>query len=87
MILPTDTTQNMAAQKVAAAFRAGGITVAVDLSDRKLAKKMSAASDALASFVLVLGDDESASGTYRVKNLADGSELSGTIDELRSQLT
>lgn len=82
MILPMDRTLNLEGEKIAAKFRAAGIDVAVDISDRKVGKKMSAASDAFVSFVLVLGEDEISNNRFTIKNLADGAESSGTLEEL-----
>jgi len=87
MILPVNPSFNMEGQKLAQGFRAADISVATDLSDRKIAKKMKAASDALVDYVLVLGEDEIDSQTYTVKNLGDGNESSGTIGDLVKKLT
>lgn len=87
MILPTDSAYNIAAEKLAQEIRVNGISVAVDLSTRKLGKKISAASDAFVDYVLVLGDDEMNSKRYTLKNLLEGTKQSGTLEELVGQLT
>ncbi|MFT5036487.1 MAG: histidyl-tRNA synthetase [Candidatus Azotimanducaceae bacterium] len=87
MVIPTDTEFNLEGQKIAKAFRDAGMSVSVDISNRKVGKKISAASDALAEYVLVLGEDEIKSQNYTLKNLIEETEESGTLDTLIAQLT
>lgn len=87
MILPTDEAFNMEAQKIAQTFRTADISVAVDLSNKKVGKKISEASDAFVTYVLVLGEDELKSKKYTVKNLAEKEELAGTLEELIAKIT
>ena len=87
MILPVESAQNLIAQKVAQEFRTAGINIAVDMSDRKVGKKISAANNAFVEYVLIIGEDEAKGDTYVVKNLAEGSEMTGTLAELITQLT
>lgn len=87
MILPTDESLNMEAQKVAQEFRNADISVAVDLSNKKVGKKISEASDAFVTYVLVLGEDEIKTSKYTVKNLEAKEELSGTLLELIAKIT
>lgn len=87
MILPTGPENNIAAQQLASAFRAADISTAVDISSKKLGKKISDASDALVSYVLVLGDDEIRTKNYTVKNLLEKDSFSGTLNELLSKLS
>lgn len=82
MIIPTDASLNISGEKVAQTFRAAGISVATDLSDRKIGKKIAAASDALVDYILVLGEEEIVLQKYTVKKLAEGTETSGTIEQL-----
>jgi histidyl-tRNA synthetase len=86
MILPTDEQYNMEAQKIAQQFRAAEISVAVDLSSKKVGKKISDAADAFVSYALVLGEDEIKSKKYTIKNLEEKAELSGTIAELITKI-
>ena len=87
MVLSTDENYNIDSERVAQLFRMQGISTAVDMSNRKVGKKVSAASDALVSYIIVVGEDEIASGTYVLKNLSDGTEVSGDIDTLVNTLT
>ncbi len=82
LILPTEPAFTIEAMKLAQEFRVAGTSVAVDFSERKLGKKISAASDAFVDFILVLGEDEVAKRAYSVKNLVTGEETSGTLEEL-----
>jgi len=86
-IIPTDPKLNIEGEKLAQTFRAAGVSTAVDISDRKLGKKIAAADSALVSYILVLGEDEMKSGSYTLKNLAEGSETSGTPEELAETLS
>ena len=87
MIIPTDSTFNLEGEKIAQTFRASGIRTAVDISDKKLAKKISAASDGGAGYILVLGENEVGSKSYTLKNLSTKAEHSGTISELIKNLS
>lgn len=86
-ILPTDTAYNMEAQKIAQAFRNEGVSVTVDCSNKKVGKKISDASEAFVSYVLVLGENEVKAKTYSVKNLEEKSEQSGTLAELVEKIS
>lgn len=82
MLIPTDAQFTTAGEKVAQQFRNLGIRTAVDLSDKKLAKKISGASDAGSRFIIVIGENEIATDTYTVKELETKIERTGVIDEL-----
>lgn len=85
-VIPTDVSLNIEGQKVAQQFRAAGISVATDIGTKKLQKKLKSASDTFVDYVLVLGDDELASQKYTVKNLTDGKEMSGSIEDLIAKI-
>lgn len=85
-ILPTSPSENIEAQKIAQEFRVTGITTSVDLSSKKVGKKISIASDRFIEYVLVLGEDEIKNKTYTIKNLFEQSEISGTAEELIEKL-
>jgi len=86
VIIPMEEAQHIAAQKLAQAFRANGLSASVDISTRKIGKKLTGAADALITFALVLGEDEIQNESYTVKNLVDGTELSGSFDDLIEQI-
>lgn len=86
MIIPMEVTQNLVAQRLAQEFRVTGLSVAVDISTKKLSKKISSASERMVEYVLVLGDDELKKEKYTVKKLTDGKEMSGTVSKLIKKL-
>lgn len=86
IIMPTDPAHNLEAQKLAQAFRAEGLSVSVDLSSKKLGKKLTAAAERLVTYALVLGEEEVKSGKYTVKNLQEEKELTGTLKQLAEKL-
>lgn len=75
-----------AAQAPITALRQADITVAVDSTDRKLDKQIKAADKKGIKHVLFVGEEELASGTYRIKNLQTGKEEALTIPEIIKQL-
>lgn len=87
LVIPNDPTLHHDGQCIAARFRTAGLRTAVDYSARKLGKKLASASDRGVTRVLVFGADELASGTFTVKNLADGAERSGTLETLLAELS
>ena len=86
MIIPTDSEKNMDAQVLAQQFRRADIHVAVDMSTKKIGKKLAAAGEAFVEYALILGDDEVASCIYILKNLNDGTETKGTTETLIASL-
>ncbi len=86
MILPTDAEFNMHGQKLAQAIRQVGVSVATDVSTRKVGKKLSAAAEAMVTYALIIGENEAKTGKYSLKNLTDGEETFGNIEELVKKL-
>lgn len=82
MIMPIEPAFNLEAQKIAAAFRMTGISVAVDFSDRKVGKKLDAAGKTFVDYALILGSDEIKQQTYTLKRLTDGTETTGDRNTL-----
>lgn len=82
VVLPTDTAHDLSAEEIAQRFRNAGIRTSVDLSTKKIGKKIGAASDAGAQFILVVGENELASNSFLLKDLANGTENAGTPSEL-----
>lgn len=77
ILIPTDGAYHTRAQSLASEFRSLGIRTAVDITDKKLAKKIGTASDKGAGFVIVLGGDEVIKHTYTLKNLKTKEEFTG----------
>ena len=86
-VIPFDTEQNLAAQKIAKEIRAAKINVTVDIGTKKLGKKIGDASDKGSKFIIVVGADELASQTFTLKNLATSEETTGPLPTLISILT
>lgn len=82
VIIPTEAMFNLEAEKLAMSFRRAGLSVLVDISSKKLGKKISTAALGGTGYVVVIGEDEVSRQEFVVKNLADGTETSGTIDYL-----
>ena len=86
-VIPTEATFNIDAEKAAMKLRAVGATTVVDISTKKLGKKIAAADHSGAGYILVVGEDEVSRGEYVLKNLADGTEMSGTLEDLAQGLS
>lgn len=82
IIIPLETKFNLEGQKLAAACRTADVRTTVDIGTKKLGKKIGDAAGRGATFVMVIGEDEVARGTYTVKNLTETTEQSGTLEEL-----
>ena len=88
MVIPMDPAQNLVAQKIAMQFReTAGLSVATDISTKKLGKKIGDASEKLVNYVLVVGENEIKDNAYTLKNLNEEMEVKGTIDEILKQFT
>lgn len=81
-ILPMDDIHNLDAEKIAQSFRETNVRTSVDLSDKKIGKKISTAGDAGVSYILVVGADEIASQTFTLKELATKKEFTNNLPEL-----
>ena len=86
MVLPTDAEFNMHGQKVAQAIRQVGVSVATDVSTRKVGKKLAAAGESLVTYALIIGENEAKTEKYSLKNLTDGEEFFGSIEEIVAKL-
>ncbi len=87
MVLPMDTPQNMAAQKVAATVRAAGISATVDSSSKKIGKKIADAAARGVAYTIVIGENEVATETYTLKNLNTTAEVTGTVSQIIQEIT
>ncbi len=85
-LLPMGPEQNLAAMKLAQDIRATGLSVSVDTTDRKIGKKIATAANANIIYIITVGSDEVASGTYTMKHLETGKDTSGTLSELMNSL-
>jgi histidyl-tRNA synthetase len=71
-----------AAHKLAEKLRKAGLNVAVDYTARKVGDQIKAADKQRIKFVLCVGSDEIARGTYKVKQLTNGQETELPEDEI-----
>ena len=85
-ILPMSAQEHLSSLTLANELRAAGISCSIDTSDRKIGKKINTAAEAGAVYVLTVGEDEVASGSFVIKNLKTGQENTGTIAELLKTL-
>lgn len=67
-------------------IRESGIPAALDFSGRKLKDQIAQAAKRGVPYVIVVGDDEIASGIYTLRDMASGDEVRGTIAELTAKL-
>lgn len=88
MVIPMEAAQNLTAQKIAKQFRdEAGISVATDISTKKIGKKIGDASERLVDYIIVVGEDEVAKNNFTLKNMNEEITKSGTIEELLTQFT
>lgn len=81
-IIPTDEKMNLDAQRIAHAIRTRGISVAADISTRKIGKKISDAAERGTTYTLVVGPDELSSGKFTLKNLTLGIEQTNNLESI-----
>lgn len=68
------------------ALRKQGISVETDYLDRSIKAQMKYANKINAPYVVILGEDEIASGKVKVKNMADGSEVETSVDNIAAAI-
>ena len=78
----TDPSLALRAQALAGALRRGGVNVAVDFGERKLGDQIKAAAKNKIPWLIVVGEDELASGQFKVKNMESGGEENVAQDDL-----
>lgn len=86
-ILPMDESLNLESEKIAHTFRTEGISVSVDLSTKKVGKKISTASEAGSLYILVVGEDEVKSQIFTLKNLKTKEETKGALIDLVTKIS
>lgn len=88
MVIPTDPKYNLQSQQIAMEFRnQTDMSATVDISSKKLGKKIGDASDRMVDYIIVVGDDEAASKTFTLKYLNEEKKITGTIAEIIKQVT
>lgn len=74
------------ASKLAAELRDQGVDAAVDLTGRKLGDQLKYAEKHAIPFAIIIGEDEIASGKFKLKELATREERELTFEEIVSEL-
>jgi histidyl-tRNA synthetase len=82
VVIPWSANENLLGQAIAHQIRQVGISVSTAIGTQKVGKRINAAAERGAKFVIVLGEDEVASQILTVKNLHSGEEQSGQLSEL-----
>ncbi len=70
------------AQKALASFREEGLRIAVDSTKRKTDAKLRSAAKANAPYVVFIGEDELATGRFKLKNMDSGEENELSLERL-----
>lgn len=74
------------ARQLSDQLRAAGHNVAVDWSQKKLSDQIRTADKRNIPYLIVVGDDEAKSLTFKLKNMKTGTEIEGSIDSLKLEL-
>jgi len=86
VVIPTDERLNLEAQKVAHAIRTRGISTATDIGTKKIGKKIADAVERGAHFTIVVGTDELQSGSFTLKDLAQTTETTDSLENILTYL-
>ncbi|HEY4523051.1 MAG TPA: His/Gly/Thr/Pro-type tRNA ligase C-terminal domain-containing protein [Candidatus Paceibacterota bacterium] len=76
----------LSAQAFAGELRERGVNVAVDFGEKKLAEQIKTAAKHQIPYLIVLGEDELASGRVRLRDLASGEERELVREEVAGAL-
>jgi histidyl-tRNA synthetase len=85
-IIPLGDDQKSVALSLAAQLRSVGIRTEIAFGDRALKGAMKAADKSGSRYVVIIGDDEVASGSVELKRMSDGTITSVKIGELQKAL-
>jgi len=85
-IIPLGDDQKSVALSLAAQLRGVGIRTEIAFGDRALKGAMKAADKSGSRYVVIIGDDEVASGSVELKRMSDGTITSVKISELQKAL-
>lgn len=85
-IIPLGDDQKSVALSLAAQLRSVGIRTEIAFGDRALKGAMKAADKSGSRYVVIIGDDEVASGSVELKRMSDGTITSVKISELQKAL-
>jgi histidyl-tRNA synthetase len=65
-------------------FRQGGVEAVIEFGGRSFKNQFGRAGKLGASWVLIVGEDETAKGIFQLKDMASGTQVAGTPEELLS---
>lgn len=85
-IFPADLPFTPYANEVAQKMRESGVNVAVDYTQRKVGDKIKNADKNRIPFIIVVGDEEQKTGTFRMKNLKTGEEIEVSEEQIINNL-
>ena len=86
LIIPLGEVQKSVALTLATTLRNAGIRTEIAFGDRALKAAMKAADKSGSRYVVIIGEDEVASGVVELKRMSDGSTTSVKISELQKAL-
>ena len=86
VVIPLDDNYEIQGEIIAHTIRSLGISTAVDLSDKKLGRKIATAHEEHAQYIIVVGENEVERNTYVLKELATEKETSGTLESIIESL-
>ncbi len=81
-LIPMKHEYALEAEKIAQTMRAAGKKVYVSLADKKIGDHIKQAEARNTRAIIVIGEEEIASGTFTLKTLASGTEIKGAIADL-----
>lgn len=82
MICRIDSKKGEKIEKIAENWRAGGVRVAVDISEKKIGDQIKNADKSLIPFIVCIGEEELKSGKFKLKNLKVGEETNLSAEEV-----
>jgi len=86
-LLTMEPAHNLPAMQLAQNIRATGLSCSVDTTSRKIGKKIATAANSNVIYIITVGEDEVASGTYTMKHLETGQDVTGSLQDLLGHLT
>lgn len=75
-----------AAQKLAQQLREQNINIITDISTKKITKQIQSAEKQNIEHIICIGENEVQNGTFKLKNLTDGTETDVTLQEIVERL-
>ena len=74
------------ASSLANELREVGVNVAIDWSGKKVGDQIKNADKHKIPYLIVIGEDEAQSGTYKLKDMKTGEEIEGSVESLKLEL-